>query len=131
MESGCHVQNSLHIQRDIEQVLKSHGYQHESRAAEDTYISIGVNWGYTGAQLSDSMDPATVLAIAAVLVLIIFTGYLVIYNVFQISVTNDIWFYGLLKTIGTTPRQLRRIIRHQAMLLSAAGILWDCLAAGL
>ncbi len=114
--------NSLHIQRDIEQVLKSHGYQHESRAAEDTYISIGVNWGYTGAQLSDSMDPATVLAIAAVLVLIIFTGYLVIYNVFQISVTNDIWFYGLLKTIGTTPRQLRRIIRHQAMLLSAAGI---------
>ena len=49
---------------------------------------------------------------AAVLLLIIFTGYLIIYNVFQISVTNDIRFYGLLKTIGTTPRQLRRIIRH-------------------
>ena len=48
----------------------------------------------------------------AVLLLIIFTGYLIIYNVFQISVTNDIRFYGLLKTIGTTPRQLRRIIRH-------------------
>ena len=58
------------------------------------------------------MDPATVIAIAAVLLLIIFTGYLIIYNVFQISVTNDIRFYGLLKTIGTTPRQLRRIIRH-------------------
>ena len=37
------------------------------------------------------------------LLLIIFTGYLIIYNVFQISVTNDIRFYGLLKTIGTTP----------------------------
>ena len=46
----------------------------------------------------------------------------IIYNVFQISVTNDIRFYGLLKTIGTTPRQLRRIIRHQALALSLAGI---------
>mgnify|MGYP002295052973 CR=1 FL=1 len=41
---------------------------------------------------------------------------------FQISVTNDIRFYGLLKTIGTTPRQLRRIIRIQALLLSLVGI---------
>ena len=56
------------------------------------------------------------------LLLIIFTGYLIIYNVFQISVTNDIRFYGLLKTIGTTPRQLRRIIRQQALTLSLAGI---------
>ena len=56
------------------------------------------------------------------LLLIIFTGYLIIYNVFQISVTNDIRFYGLLKTIGTTPRQLRRIIRIQALVLSLAGI---------
>ena len=63
-----------------------------------------------------------VIAIAAMLLLIIFTGYLIIYNVFQISVTNDIRFYGLLKTIGTTPRQLRRIIRQQALTLSLAGI---------
>ena len=63
-----------------------------------------------------------VIAVAAMLLLIIFTGYLIIYNVFQISVTNDIRFYGLLKTIGTTPRQLRRIIRQQALTLSLAGI---------
>ena len=63
-----------------------------------------------------------VAAIAAVLLLILFTGYLIIYNVFQISVTNDIRFYGLLKTIGTTGRQLRRIIRYQALALSLAGI---------
>ncbi|QNL45038.1 ABC transporter permease [Oscillibacter hominis] len=114
--------NSLHIDRDMNQVLQNHGYQSESRSLGDNYILIGVNWGYSGAQLSDSMDPATVLAIAAMLLLIVFTGYLIIYNVFQISVTNDIRFYGLLKTIGTTPRQLRRIIRQQALVLSAAGI---------
>jgi putative ABC transport system permease protein len=53
---------------------------------------------------------------------VIFTGYLIIYNIFQISVTGDIRYYGLLKTIGTTPRQLRRIICQQAFCLSVIGI---------
>lgn len=114
--------NSLHIERDMVRVLENHGYQCEGRSAGDNYIPIGVNWGYTGAQLSDSLDPMLVLAIAAMVLLIVFTGYLIIYNVFQISVSSDIRFYGLLKTIGTTPRQLRRIIRQQALLLCLAGI---------
>ena len=53
------------------------------------------------------------------LLLIMFTGYLIIYNVFQISVTSDIRFYGLLKTIGTTGKQIRRMIRRQAYILVA------------
>ena len=56
------------------------------------------------------------------LVVVTFTGYLVIYNIFQISVAGDIRYYGLLKTIGVTPQQLRRIIRHQALILSRVGI---------
>ena len=111
---------SRHIEQDLSQILADHGYQSET--AGDDYIDTGVNWGYTGAQLSDNLDPIVVAAIAAMLLLIIFTGYLIIYNVFQISVTNDIWFYGLLKTIGTTPRQLGWIIRQQALTLSLAGI---------
>ena len=109
-----------HIERDLNEILDSHGYQNQT--AGDNYIDTGINWGYTGARLSDNADPTVVIAIAAMLLLIIFTGYLIIYNVFQISVTNDIRFYGLLKTIGTTPRQLRRIIRIQALVLSLAGI---------
>ena len=111
---------SRHIEQDLNQILADHGYQNET--AGDDYIDTGVNWGYTGAQLSDNLDPIVVIAIAAMLLLIIFTGYLIIYNVFQISVTNDIRFYGLLKTIGTTPRQLGWIIRQQALTLSLAGI---------
>ena len=112
---------SAHIERDMEQILAGHGFQSEDAAGED-YIRSGVNWGYTGAQLASGLDVQVVAAIAAVLLLILFTGYLIIYNVFQISVTNDIRFYGLLKTIGTTGRQLRRIIRYQALALSLAGI---------
>lgn len=114
--------NAFHIEKNLEQILSDHGYQSDSPSDGDNYIAIGVNWGYSGAQLSDDIDFTTVSAIVVLLLLIIFTGYLIIYNVFQISVVNDIRFYGLLKTIGTTPRQLRRIIRRQAMLLSLVGI---------
>ena len=116
------LKSDRHIEADLKQILENHGYQNDSRTAGDNFIRTGVNWGYTGAQLAESMDPMVVIAIAAVLLLIIFTGYLIIYNVFQISVTNDIRFYGLLKTIGTTPRQLKRVIRQQALALSAVGI---------
>lgn len=108
------------IASDLETILENHGYQSESMG--ENHISIGINWGYTGAQLSDKLDPAVVAIIAGVLLLILLTGYLIIYNVFQISVAGDIRYYGLLKAIGTTPRQLRRIIRTQALLLSLVGI---------
>ena len=114
--------NSLHIEKDMQKVLSNYNYQNESLSVGGNYIATGVNWGYSGSQLADNLDPVTVLVVAAILLLIIFTGYLIIYNVFQISVTNDIRFYGLLKTIGTTPRQLRRMIRQQALFLSLMGI---------
>lgn len=115
-------QNAWNIEKNMQQVLSNHGYQNESRMDGDNYVATGVNWGYSASQLADNIDPATVLTIAAVLLLIIFTGYLIIYNVFQISVANDIRFYGLLKTIGTTPRQLMQMIRQQAIILSLMGI---------
>lgn len=114
--------NSRHIEENMQTILQNHGYQSESRSAGDNYISIGVNWGYTGAQLSSSMDLATLLMMVFVLLIIVITGYLIIYNIFQISVVGDIRFYGLLKTIGTTGRQIKKIIRQQALILSVVGI---------
>mgnify|MGYP005801477579 CR=1 FL=1 len=125
-QDGTLRSGSRHSERDLNQILADHGYQGETDG--DNYIDTGVNWGYTGAQLSDNLDPIVVIAIAAMLLLIIFTGYLIIYNVFQISVAGDIRFYGLLKTIGTTGRQLKRIIRYQALALSALGIPMGLLA---
>ena len=81
-------------------------------------VNEGVNWAYTTAE----MDPVSALMMAGILLLIILSGYLIIYNVFYISVSSDIRFYGLLKTIGTTGRQLKKIVRRQALLLSVIGI---------
>ncbi|MDR1272068.1 MAG: ABC transporter permease [Clostridiales Family XIII bacterium] len=67
-------------------------------------------------------DPSAIAVLSLVLVLILLSGYLIIYSIFAISVTSDIHFYGLLKTLGTTGRQIRKIVRRQALFLSAAGI---------
>ncbi len=115
--------NSMNIADNMIQVLSNHGYQSEGKQdGSDNYIHIGVNWGYMGAQLSNKMGASSLVVVIPILLLIIFTGYLIIYNIFQISVVADIRFYGLLKTIGTTPKQIKSVIRQQAVLLCTGGI---------
>lgn len=115
------MRSSINIEGQMEAVLRELGYSWEDEDAPD-YVGIGVNWGYTTAQAGAGVDMSMAAGMAALLMLVIFTGYLIIYNVFQISVAGDIRLYGLLKTIGTTPEQLRRLIRQQALWLSFAGI---------
>lgn len=62
------------------------------------------------------------LSLAAIAAFLVLTGYLLIYNVLYISVSHDVRFYGLLKTLGTTPKQIKSIVRGQVLLLSAIGI---------
>lgn len=113
--------NTLQIRENLVKILENHGYQSQDQG-KDNYINIGVNWGYSGAQFSQNVDIGTILGIILALLLIVFSGYLIINNIFRISVTGDIRYYGLLKTIGTTGKQIRRIIRRQAILLSGIGI---------
>ncbi|WDV46615.1 FtsX-like permease family protein [Clostridiaceae bacterium M8S5] len=86
----------------------------------DTDIRNNINWAYISS--SFSLDPTTIISFSLLVLLIIFSGYLIIYNIFQISVIRDIKFYGLLKIIGTTSKQIRRIISFQAIILCLIGI---------
>lgn len=113
--------NTFNIEKNILDILADKGYQ-SADFQKEAYIDIGVNWAYTNAQLSGSIDTQSLLGLIGVLAVIVFTGYLIIYNIFQISVAGDIRYYGLLKTIGTTGKQIRGILLRQAMLLSVIGI---------
>lgn len=110
--------NSIGIQQKLEQVITDSGY---SIAEGDShYIACNANWAY----ISDGAegDPMTIGAVIGALLLILLTGYLIIYNVFQISVMKDIRYYGLLKTVGTTGRQMKQILHRQAWRLALYGI---------
>ncbi len=109
--------NSRGIQGKLDKIITDSGFSLDDTSPD--YVSSNANWAY----LSDGAesDPVTIAGLAAAVILIMVTGYLIIYNIFQISVIRDIRFYGLLKTIGTTGRQIRRILRRQAFKLFLLG----------
>ncbi|SDA11850.1 putative ABC transport system permease protein [Ruminococcus sp. YE71] len=78
----------------------------------------GVNWAYA----AGSIDGGTITAIVIFALIIFSAGYLIIYNIFSINISANIRSYGLLKTIGTTEKQIRRMVRTQARIYCAAGI---------
>lgn len=93
--------------------------------------TLGLRYEIQNTAGSISANPAMLLfeedafpfgTMAVVLLLIFLSGYLIIYNVFQISVFHDLQVYGLLKNIGATGRQLKKMVLRQALLLSAVGI---------
>lgn len=78
----------------------------------------GINWAYT----TSSVDGST-LAGGIVIIFVIFAaGYLIIYNIFHINISANIRSYGLLKTIGTTSKQIKHMVLVQAAIYSAIGI---------
>ena len=110
--------SSANLQAKLDKLLADSGFSPVE--SDPSYVESNVNWSYLSTGFG--MDAGTLAGLGCGLLLIVLTGYLIIYNIFQISIVRDIRFYGLLKTVGTTARQLRRIIRRQAAALSAIGI---------
>ena len=106
--------NSRNIEEKVQKVITESGYSTEE-------ISYGINWAYFSESMQD-IDIFSVIMLVAALIVIMFTGYLIIYNIFQISIISDIRYYGLLKTIGATRKQIRTLVIRQALILSGIGI---------
>jgi len=96
------LSNSWNIEEKLQKVMEETGVK----------TAYGVNWAYTTVSLSENM--ASIIPFLVLIIITMLSGYLLIYNIFYISVIRDIGFYGLLKTIGTTPKQLKKLITLQA-----------------
>lgn len=105
--------NHHKLEKQMVQVIEDCGYSIEE-------INYGVNWAYIDATML--MDFETIVGGMILICMLMFCGYLIISNIFYISVTKDIRFFGLLKTVGTTGRQIKMLIRRQTLLLCLIGI---------
>lgn len=83
---------------------------------------LGELFHYNYAYSMSGLTAADLLPVLGLVMLVLAAGYLLIYNIFYISIAQDIRFYGLLKTIGATSKQLRRLVYKKAMRLSVIGI---------
>ena len=87
-----------------------------SKYGLDERVSINDAYGMA------TVNPSSMLPLVTGVAVIFIAGYLLIYNVFYISIAQDIRFYGMLKTLGTTARQIRKIVYKKAIKLSLMGI---------
>ena len=78
--------------------------------------------GIVNEMTNQSIDPSILAMGTVFVILFIFCGYLLIYNVFDIAVMQDIRRYGLYRTIGMSRKQVKRLINRQALWLSCIGI---------
>lgn len=111
------------VEPKLQQLLSDTGYTCDTMGGSPTdsnYVIARVSPAYQGNNLFE--NPALLIAGVVGVLLIIITGYLIIYNIFQISVIQDIQSYGQLKTLGTTRRQIKKLINRQALRLSLIGI---------
>lgn len=113
--------NSKKIDENMRTVAIESGYQTEFKH-KDNYIDYGVNWAYNSTHVAHSNQVNYIASILGSCLLIMWIGYLIIFNIFSISISKDMQFYGLLKTIGTTKKQMKRLINYQGIVLSIVGI---------
>ncbi|MDU6985985.1 MAG: FtsX-like permease family protein [Terrisporobacter othiniensis] len=79
-------------------------------------------YNYDAEEDSNSIKVAAVIIGSIIGAFIVISGYLIIYNILYIAVTKNIQFYGLLKTIGTSPKQIKKIVKLEGLKLSIIGI---------
>ena len=73
-------------------------------------------------EFTDGMSSGTLFALVLCILLVLASGYLIIYNIFYISVIKDIRIYGQLKIVGMTFRQIKKLIYNWAMKLLAIAV---------
>ncbi len=102
--------NSLEIEQKVLDLIERTGLRSD--------VDYGINYAYAGYDI----DPLMAIVCGLLLITFFIAGYLIIYNIFDINIISDMQEYGLLKTIGTTGKQLRKIVMTRASIISLVGI---------
>ena len=80
---------------------------------------------------SNNMSKETVLTVLLVGLVLIGVCSLVIYNIFFISVMNNVTSFGQLRTLGATKKQIKRVISKEGNYLALRFIPLGCIAGGM
>lgn len=88
---------------------------------------IQINERYSGAY---EQNPVSILKAAVIVFVILISAGMVIYNIFNIYLSEQIRLFGMMKAIGMTPKQLRSMILTEGLIISLAGSSMGLLLGG-
>ena len=98
------------LRSDIEQFFTEMGIPEDRTFYSSSYF------GMVDLYLGNGMEVYAAAALIAVVCAI------VIYNIFYISVMGKLREYGRLKVLGTTPKQLKRVVKRERRFLTAIAV---------
>ncbi|MBW5448652.1 FtsX-like permease family protein [Cohnella sp. CFH 77786] len=103
------------------------GVDISSRLAEfaklgDPFITNGRVLALMGESQDNGLNRTLNVIFGTLVGLVVLSTIAVIYNAFHISVLERIRQFGLLRTIGATPRQIRNLVLREATMLALIGI---------
>ena len=114
--SDVMLKNKANVQQQLNEFVCSIGGNPEDMSADNFILSVEN-------QMGKAMISSESILFAVVFVLMfVLCGYLLIYNIFDISVMQDVRQYGLLRMIGTSTRQIKSIVNRQAVWLTLIGL---------
>lgn len=109
--------SSVNKARDkAEKIAKNIGLSEENIQYNDNLLELSAQ------SPSKALNNALVQMLIFIIALVIVATVAVIYNSFNISVLERISQFGLLRSVGSTPKQIRDMVFKEATLLSAIGI---------
>lgn len=123
-ELSIKLPNTWKIREQLTKIGKRNGYtivEDLQDLDKEKQIRIGVSWAYFSND--ENFDVLAFLLPGLLLLSIVFlAGYLLIHTIFQISIIEDTNLYGLLKTIGMTQKQIKKMVYIQGLFLSLPAI---------
>ena len=108
--AGSQGMEPAQLRADIEQFFAEMGIPEERTFYSSSYF------GMVDLYLGNGME------VYAAALLIAVVCAIVIYNIFYISVMGKMREYGRLKVLGTTPKQLKRVVKRERRFLTAIAI---------
>lgn len=116
------VKQTDYNQGSLKITFKNRIYSEKQLLVMQDAIGLGSNQLLLGNEEILEKFVKMLFILAVIFLMICASGYLFIYNTMYISVSKDIQYYGQLKTIGMTSKQLWSIVRFQVLLNSVIAI---------
>ena len=110
------LKNKQNVKEQLKEFARSVGGNPENMSANN-YILCAEN-----TVTIQKIQPSTVISVGCFILLFMVCGYLLIYNIFDISIMQDVHQYGLLRTIGCSTRQIKKLVNRQAVWLTMIGL---------
>lgn len=110
------LKDKTNIQEQMDNFVYSIGGNPKDMSADNFILSVENQMGKA------MISPESILFAVVFVLMFVLCGYLLIYNIFDISVMQDVRQYGLLRMIGASTRQIKSIVNRQAVWLTLIGL---------